>query len=157
LTLFLVVLVPLHVRPELEPVDAERADAEVPAHESHRASRSLGRKVVDVDDGVPQLALLVAFVEPLQKCLAHSLTVSQNLLVARSPRRQLDDLHVARRLAVGVVVRLRLAELAQPGLRLPAEETHHIRKMPNVVSGIGAFNAAEIPSASTRRVSSGSM
>src|SRR5712691_11958869 len=33
----------------------------------------------------------------------------------------------------------------------------HIRKMPNVVSGIGAFSAAEIPSASTRRVSSGSM
>ena len=29
--------------------------------------------------------------------------------------------------------------------------------MPNVVAGIGAFRAAEIPSASTRRVSSGSM
>ena len=34
---------------------------------------------------------------------------------------------------------------------------HYIRKMPNVVSGTGAFSAAEIPSASTRRVSSGSM
>jgi hypothetical protein len=33
----------------------------------------------------------------------------------------------------------------------------HMRKMPNFVSGIGAFRAAEIPSASTRRVSSGSM
>ena len=33
----------------------------------------------------------------------------------------------------------------------------YIRKMPNFVSGIGAFSAAEIPSASTRRVSSGSM
>jgi hypothetical protein len=35
--------------------------------------------------------------------------------------------------------------------------TRYIRKTPKVVSGIGAFNAAEIPSASTRRVSSGSM
>ena len=34
---------------------------------------------------------------------------------------------------------------------------HHIRKMPKVDSGTGAFSAAEIPSASTRRVSSGSM
>src|SRR5688572_15984803 len=33
----------------------------------------------------------------------------------------------------------------------------HIRKMPNVLSGTGAFDAAEIPSASTRRVSRGSM
>ena len=32
----------------------------------------------------------------------------------------------------------------------------HIRKMPNRVSGIGASSAAEIPSASARRVSSGS-
>ena len=32
----------------------------------------------------------------------------------------------------------------------------HIRKMPNRVSGIGASSAAEIPRASTRRVSSGS-
>ena len=34
---------------------------------------------------------------------------------------------------------------------------HYIRKMPKVDSGTGAFSAAEIPSASTRRVSSGSM
>ena len=33
----------------------------------------------------------------------------------------------------------------------------YIRKMPNVVSRIGAFSAAEMPSASTRLVSSGSM
>ena len=33
----------------------------------------------------------------------------------------------------------------------------HIRKTPKVDSGIGAFSAAEIPSASTRLVSSGSM
>ena len=33
----------------------------------------------------------------------------------------------------------------------------HMRKTPKVVSGIGAFSAAEMPSASTRRVSSGSM
>ena len=33
----------------------------------------------------------------------------------------------------------------------------HMRKIPNRVSGIGASSAAEIPSASTRRVSSGSM
>ena len=38
---------------------------------------------------------------------------------------------------------------SEPGL--------YIRKTPNVVSGIGAFSAAEMPSASTRRVSSGSM
>jgi hypothetical protein len=34
---------------------------------------------------------------------------------------------------------------------------HYMRKMPNFVSAIGAFRAAEMPSASTRRVSSGSM
>ena len=34
---------------------------------------------------------------------------------------------------------------------------HYIRKMPKVDSGTGAFSAAEIPSASTRRVSRGSM
>src|SRR5262249_28592214 len=33
----------------------------------------------------------------------------------------------------------------------------YIRKTPKVVSGTGAFSAAEMPSASTRRVSSGSM
>ena len=32
-----------------------------------------------------------------------------------------------------------------------------MRKTPKVVSGIGALSAAEMPSASTRRVSSGSM
>src|SRR5580765_1603773 len=37
------------------------------------------------------------------------------------------------------------------------EPVAHIRKMPNFVSRIGAFSAAEIPSASTRLVSSGSM
>ena len=34
---------------------------------------------------------------------------------------------------------------------------HHILKTPNLVCGIGALSAAESPSASTRRVSSGSM
>src|SRR5262249_49664603 len=33
----------------------------------------------------------------------------------------------------------------------------HMRNTPNVVSGIGAWSAAASPSASTRRVSSGSM
>ena len=33
----------------------------------------------------------------------------------------------------------------------------YIRKMPNVVSGMGAFSAAEMPRASTCLVSSGSM
>jgi hypothetical protein len=37
------------------------------------------------------------------------------------------------------------------------EAHRYIRKTPNVVSGIGAFSAAEIPRARTRRVSSGSM
>jgi hypothetical protein len=37
------------------------------------------------------------------------------------------------------------------------KRTAYIRKTPNVVSGIGALSAAEIPNASTRRVSSGSM
>ena len=61
---------------------------------------------------------------------------------------------------------------ADPELAAGAEDPHrdlaavrdeeladqlHIRKTPNVVSGIGAFSAAEMPSASTRRVSSGSM
>jgi hypothetical protein len=44
-----------------------------------------------------------------------------------------------------------------PDRRLGDGGASHIRKMPNLVSGIGAFNAAEIPSASTRRVSAGSM
>jgi hypothetical protein len=36
-------------------------------------------------------------------------------------------------------------------------ERPYIRKMPKVVSGIGTFRAAEIPSAITLRVSTGSM
>jgi RNA polymerase sigma factor (sigma-70 family) len=50
-----------------------------------------------------------------------------------------------------------------PGIRRtalpPAPEAAgaYIRKTPKVVSGIGAFNAAEIPSATTRRVSTGSI
>jgi hypothetical protein len=39
----------------------------------------------------------------------------------------------------------------------PTSSEPHIRKTPNSVSGIGAFSAAERPSARTRRVSSGSM
>src|SRR5256885_14373459 len=34
---------------------------------------------------------------------------------------------------------------------------HHMRKTPNVGSGIGALGAAEMPRASTRRVASGAM
>ena len=37
------------------------------------------------------------------------------------------------------------------------ERGAHMRKIPNRVSGIGASSAAEMPSASTCRVSSGSM
>src|SRR6266545_1950255 len=103
------------------------------------------------------LVLLLAIVEALEKRLSETLPVGEHLPVARPARLELHDLHVPWSFAVGVVVRLRLAELAQPRLWLPAEEPHHIRKMPNVVSAIGAFSAAEIPSASTRRVSSGSM
>src|SRR2546423_6815062 len=93
--------------------------------------------------------LLLPFVQALQECLSHALAVGEHLAVARPPRLELDDLHVPRRVTVRMVVCLRLAEGAQPLLRLPAEETHHIRKTPNVVSGIGAFSAAERPSAST--------
>ena len=39
----------------------------------------------------------------------------------------------------------------------PRNEPPHIRKTPNRVSGIGAWSAASIPIARTRRVSSGSM
>src|SRR2546429_5873860 len=103
------------------------------------------------------LVLLLSIVESLQEGLPHPLAVREHLSVARPPWLELDDLHVARRLAVRVVVRLGLAELSQPLLRLPAEQPHHMRKMPKVVSGIGALRAAEIPRARTRRVSRGSM
>jgi hypothetical protein len=47
-TVGLVVLAPDDVRPELEPVDAERLDAELTAHEPDRASGTGGLDVVDV-------------------------------------------------------------------------------------------------------------
>ena len=49
--------------------------------------------------------------------------------------------------------------LALEGVDVDVGVAHrfYILKMPNWLSGIGAFSAAEIPSASTRRVSSGSM
>src|SRR5690348_7521798 len=103
------------------------------------------------------MLLLLALVEPLQERLAKPLAVRQDLLVARPARLELDDLHVARRIAVGMVVRLRLAEGAQALLVLAAEEAHHIRKTPNVVSGIGVLSALASPSARTRRVSNGSI
>ena len=49
------------------------------------------------------------------------------------------------------------AEAAAPGCASVLALAAYMRKMPNCVSGIGAFSAAEMPSASTRRVSSGSM
>ena len=67
---------------------------------------------------------------------------------------------VAELLLVDAVGRLRFAQL---GRQLLCRDCHrvlpppYIRKMPNVLSGTGAFSAAEIPSASTRRVSRGSM
>src|SRR4029079_7726489 len=103
------------------------------------------------------LLLLLPLVETLQECLSQPLAVREHLLVARAPRLELHDLDIARRVAVRVVVRLGLPERAEALLPLAAEEPHHMRKMPNVVSGIGAFNAEARPSASTRRVSSGSM
>src|SRR3954464_12490500 len=103
------------------------------------------------------LLLLVALVETLQECLAQTFSVGEHLLVPRTSRFELDDLDVARRIAVGVVVRLGLSERPQALLVLAAEEAHHIRKIPNVVSGIGALSADASPRASTRRVSSGSI
>ena len=44
-----------------------------------------------------------------------------------------------------------------PQTRPLTQTADYILKTPKTVSGIGAFSAAEIPSASTRRVSSGSM
>src|SRR5262245_11065005 len=103
------------------------------------------------------LALLVALVESLQERLPHPLAVREHLLVATTPRLELDDLDIARRVAVGAATCLGLADLVQALLRLAVEEAHHIRNTPNVVSGIGAFSALARPSASTRRVSSGSI
>src|SRR6185312_6819929 len=88
LRLGLVVLETLGVRRELEPVDPERLDAELAAHEAHGAARAGALELVHTHDRI-----------------AHA----------------------------------------------------YILKTPKVVSGIGAFSAAEIPSVSTRRVSSGSM
>src|SRR5207244_3755676 len=96
-------------------------------------------------------------VQALRECLSEALAVGEHLLIARPARWQLHELHVARRFAVRVVVRLRLPELVTAALRLPLEQPHHIRKTPKVVSGMGAFRAEERPSARTRRVSSGSM
>src|SRR5436190_17857924 len=101
--------------------------------------------------------LLLSLGEALEERLTHSLAVGEHLLVAGPPRRQLDDADVRRALPVGMVVGLGLAQLAQPSLFPSAEQAHYIRKMPNVVSGIGAFSAAEIPRATIRRVSRGSM
>src|SRR5262249_37615044 len=89
--------------------------------------------------------------------LPHPFAVREHLLVAGTPRLQLDDLDIAGGVAVRVVVHLRLAELVQALLRLAAEEAHHIRNTPNVVSGIGAFSGLARPRASRRRVSSGSV
>src|SRR5262249_29982661 len=100
----------------------------------------------------------VALLQPVEEGAAELLARLEHLLVARAARRQLDHAYLTRGLAVGMLVCLRLADRA--GLRPapPAERPHgYIRKTPKVVSGIGAFNAAEMPSASTRRVSSGSM
>ena len=47
--------------------------------------------------------------------------------------------------------------IAALGFTASSEQDLYILKTPKVVSGIGAFSAAEMPSASTRRVSSGSM
>src|SRR6266550_1289019 len=85
------------------------------------------------------------------------LAVGAHLLVTRAARRQFHEFHVPRRFAVRVVVRLRLPELVQALLRLPPEKPHHIRKTPNVVSGMAALRADERPSARTCLVSSGSM
>src|SRR4051794_11667307 len=96
--------------------------------------------------------------EPIEERAAHHLARLQHLLIARASRRQLERPHVLRPLAVRALVRLRLADRLRLLLAPPAERPHrYIRKTPKVVSGMGAFNAAEIPSASTRRVSSGSM
>src|SRR5215210_6572415 len=73
---------------------------------------------------------------------------------ARPARRQLDHLHLLPTVAVRAGVRRRLVDRGP--FPFPAEPPH-IRKMPKVVSGIGAFRAAEMPNARTRRVSSGSM
>src|SRR5262245_34821959 len=117
----------------------------------------LGRSFHGVPLASSPLHLLVALVESLQERLPQPLAVREHLLVARAPRLELDDLDVTRRVAVGVVVRLGLAERTHALLRLAAEETHHMRKTPNVVSGSGAFSAVARPRASTRRVSSGSI
>src|SRR6185312_5088955 len=92
-----------------------------------------------------------------QERLPHPLPVGEDLAIPWPTRLELDDLDVARRLAVRVVIGLGLAKLSQALLRLPAEQPHHIRKTPNVVSGMGALRDAEMPRASTRRVSRGSM
>src|SRR5690242_16171718 len=101
----------------------------------------------------PPLLLLLSFVEALQERLPHSLAVCEDLPVPRPAGRQLDDLHVTRCLAVGVVVGLGFPELPEALPGLPPEEPHHIRNTPKVVSGIGAFSDAASPSARTRRVS----
>ena len=58
---------------------------------------------------------------------------------------------------VGPVGALRDAEQCPQAFLGHHRSSSYIRKMPNVDSGTGAFSAAEIPSASTRRVSRGSM
>src|SRR5215211_8344148 len=119
----------------------------------------LGRRTV---------AAAAAALESLEERLPQELTRLEHLAVARPPRRlrrrtrwrlgDLDDLHVLGADAVRVPVRLDLSDRIRLPPPPPEQEAHrYIRKMPNVVSGIGAFSAAERPSASTRRVSSGSM
>ncbi len=113
----------------------------------------------------------IARVEPL-------LEAATQLLAGGEPRvagpawLELERAHLLGALAVRASVALRLVERPQPGLLpSPTKEAHrlvvsdppgedvfpYMRKTPNVVSGTGAFDAAESPSASTRRVSSGSM
>src|SRR3954464_2036484 len=84
------------------------------------------------------LLLLLPLVETLQECLSQPLAVREHLLVTRTPRLELHDLDIARRVAVGVVVRLGLPERAQALLSLAAEEPHLIQKIPNLLAGLGA-------------------
>ena len=58
---------------------------------------------------------------------------------------------------LGLVEREREVDAAVRTLQAaPERATPYIRKIPKVVSGIGALSAAEIPSAITLRVSTGS-
>src|SRR5215210_517257 len=101
-------------------------------------------------------SLAVAFFALCEALLeaAPQLLAAQQHREARPSRGQLDHLHLLAAIAVRARVGRRLVDRRLDAL---AAEPPHIRKTPKVVSGIGALSAAEIPSASTRRVSSGSM